>query len=170
MKDATPGQGLSLHRGILYGALAVGVLDLLDALVFFGLRGVAPILIPQSIASGVLGRAAYDGGLGTAAFGVLLHFFIAFGIVTTYVLVSRRFPALARRPFLYGPLYGLVVYAVMNLVVVPLSAAVVGQKSWPVVVNGLLIHVLGVGLPSALAARAADRFRRPNLPATSLGP
>jgi hypothetical protein len=150
-----PGRGLSVGRAITYGTLAVGVLDLLDAFVFFGLRGVAPILIPQSIASGVLGRAAYDGGLGTAALGVLLHFFIAFGIVTTYVLASRRWPTLARRPFIYGPLYGILVYGVMNLIVVPLSAAVVGSKTLPVVVNGLLIHMLGVGLPGALAARMA---------------
>ena len=58
MKDATAGGGLTLGRAILYGTLALGVLDLLDALIFFGLRGVAPILIPQSIASGVLGGAA----------------------------------------------------------------------------------------------------------------
>jgi hypothetical protein len=148
-------KGLGVGHAILYGTLAVGILDLLDAFVFFGLRGVAPILIPQSIASGLLGRAAYDGGFGTAALGVLLHFFIAFGIVTTYVLASRQWPALARRPFVYGPLYGILVYGVMNLIVVPLSAAVVGSKTLPVVVNGLLIHMLGVGLPGALAARMA---------------
>lgn len=79
----------------------------------------------------MLGRAAYDGGLGTAAPGVLLHFFIAFGILTTYVLASRWWPALARHPFLYGPLYGILVYDMMKLVVVPLSAAVIGPKSWP---------------------------------------
>jgi hypothetical protein len=56
-----------MGRAIAYGALAVGVLDILDALVFFGLRGVAPIVILQSIASGVLGRTAYEGGLATAA-------------------------------------------------------------------------------------------------------
>ena len=144
----------SAKRALLYGTLTVGVLDLLDALVFFGLRGVAPILISQSIASGLLGRAAYDGGVPTAVLGILLHFFNAFVIVVTYLIASRRFPTLAHRPLLFGPLYGLAVYAVMNLVVVPVSAAVVGPKSWPVVVNGLLIHMLRVGLPSALAARA----------------
>lgn len=150
------GQGLSVARAIAYGALAVGILDILDAFVFFGLRGVAPLVILQSIASGLLGRAAYQGGLGTAALGLVLHFFIATSIVTAYVLASRAWPALARRPFLHGPLYGILVYGVMNLVVVPLSAAAVGSKTWPVVINGLLIHVFGVGLPSALAARAAD--------------
>jgi uncharacterized membrane protein len=139
----------------------VGVLDLLDALVFFGLRGVPPIRIPQSIASGLLGAAAYRGGAATAALGTLLHFLIAFAIVAVYHLASRRWPSLARRPWLWGPLYGLAVYLVMNLAVVPLSAAVVGPKTLPVVVNGVLIHLFGVGLPSALSARAVrrDRFR-----------
>ena len=121
----------SLGRAILYGTLIVGILDLLDALVFFGIRGVAPILITQSIASGLLGEAAYEGGTATATLGVGLHFMIAFAIVTTYVLFSRRVSALARRPYFFGSLYGLVVYGVMNLHVVPLSAAVVGTKTWP---------------------------------------
>lgn len=142
-------------RAVLLGTLTVGVLDALDAVVFFGLRGVAPIRIFQSIASGLLGGAAYGGGLSTALLGTALHFLIAFAVVGAYVLASRRLPVLARRPFLCGPLYGLLVYAVMDLVVVPLSAAVVGPSSLPAVVNGLLIHALGVGLPAALFARAA---------------
>ena len=44
-----------MGRAILYGGLVVGTLDALDALIFFGLRGVAPIRIGQSIAAGVLG-------------------------------------------------------------------------------------------------------------------
>ena len=118
---------------------------MLDTLIFFGLRGVAPILIPQSIASGLLGRAAYHGGAGTAVLGVGLHYLIAFLIVATYHLASRRLVALAERPWLYGPLYGLAAYAAMNLVVVPLSAALEGPKPLPVLINGLLIHMLGWG-------------------------
>jgi hypothetical protein len=143
---------------MLYGTLTVGVLDILDAFVFFYFRsGVRPARILQSIASGVLGRAAYQGGTPTALLGLLLHFFIAFGVVTTYYAASRFIPALARRPWIFGPLYGLAVYVVMNFIVVPLSAAAVGSGTPPpaVLANGLLIHMLGVGLPSALFARAA---------------
>ena len=56
-------------QAVLGGALAVGVLDLLDALIFFGARGVAPELILHSIASGLLGMAAFRGGAATAALG-----------------------------------------------------------------------------------------------------
>jgi hypothetical protein len=47
------------------------------------------------------------------------------------------------------------VYGVMNFVVIPLSATSRGALTTPIVANGLLIHVLGVGLPSALVAWAA---------------
>ena len=154
-------RSLAPVQAILLGTLTVGVLDLVDAIVFFRLRsGVAPIRIPQSIAAGALGRAAaFRGGLGTAALGVALHFFIAFGIVTIYWLASRRLSVLVRRPFVCGPLYGLGVYAFMNYVVVPLSAAASsGSTPLPVLLNGLIIHVVGVGLPSALFARASRRM------------
>jgi hypothetical protein len=147
-------------RPLILGALAVGTLDILDAFVFFGLRsGASPIRILQSISAGVLGRDAFQGGLGAAALGLLLHFFIATVIVVVYYIASGRLHALVRRPVLYGLLYGVAAYTVMNFVVVPLSAAGSGIRMppWPVALNGVLIHAFGVGLPSALAARAARR-------------
>ncbi len=141
-------------RAILWGTVAVGVGDALDALVFFGLRGAAPIRIFQSIASGLLGREAYQGGLPIALLGVGLHFFIACGIVCTYYLASRKIPLLARRPVSCGLAYGVVAFFVMNYVVVPLSAAPFsGKFSLPVFLNGVIGHALLVGLPSALAVR-----------------
>jgi len=147
-------------RALLLGGLTVGVLDGLDALIFFGLRGVPPARLFQGIASGLLGRSAFAGGMATALLGVLLHFFIAFAVVTTYHVAARRLPGLTDRPWIYGPLYGLLVYAVMSFVVVPLSAIGARSPSTDVLLNGLLIHALGVGLPAALSARAA-RARAP---------
>jgi hypothetical protein len=43
----------------------------------------------------------------------------------------------------------------MSFVVVPLSAIGARSPSTGVLLNGLLIHALGVGLPAALSARAA---------------
>lgn len=147
-----------MGRAILFGTLAVGVLDLADALIFFGLRGARPIRIFQTIAAGLLGRASFSGGVPTALLGVFLHFFIAFLIVTTCVVASRWVPLLRARPILSGVFYGIGVYLAMNLVVLPLSAA--GKPTFvPVVVlNGMLIHMFGVGVPSCLAARSADRL------------
>jgi hypothetical protein len=150
----TPGERWTAGRTIAYGGLAVGILDGLDAVIFFGLRGVQPPRIFQAIAAGVLGRdAAVAGGIPTALLGLLLHFVIATGVVATYYAVSRWIPALIRHPIVCGMLYGPVVFFIMQLVVLPLSATAGSGQLLPsgaVLVNGLLIHVFGVGLPAAL--------------------
>ena len=82
---------MSPGRAVGYGALTVAVLDGLDAIVFFGLRGVSPTRIFQGIAAGLLGRqAAIQGGVATAMLGVALHFVVALGIVSTYYAASRK--------------------------------------------------------------------------------
>jgi len=152
---------LSPARAILYGTLVVGTLDIVDAFVFFGLRsGTPPARILQSIASGWLGRAAYTGGAGAAALGAITHYFIAFGIVVTYFVASRRVAVLTRHPIACGIVYGVLVYLFMNRVVIPLSA--IGAASWPVLpvlANGLLIHAFGIGIPSAIFATLASNRR-----------
>ncbi len=150
---------LSPARAILYGTLVVGVLDALDAIVFFYFwSGATATRIFQGISSGLIGRtAAVQGGIGTALLGVALHFVVACGVVTVFVIASRWVRPLAARPLMSGILYGLAVYAVMNYAVIPMSAigARAGATPLPVLANGLLIHAFGVGLPAALFARAA---------------
>jgi hypothetical protein len=153
---------LIVARAILIGTLIVGTLDALDAIVVFGLRsGATPARIFRTIASGVLGSRAATGGTPVAILGVVLHYTVALGIVTTYVVISHwLLPVLKRRPFVYGPLYGVVAFFVMNLVVIPLSAIGVAP-SFTVfgTTNGLLIHAFGIGLPTALvASRVAPRL------------
>jgi uncharacterized membrane protein YagU involved in acid resistance len=148
---------------ILIGTLIVGTLDAIDAMVFFGLRnGTTPARIFQSIAAGLIGRASYSGGLASAALGVGLHYFVAFGIVVTYVAASAKLPLLRQRPLRCGAIYGIGAYFFMNLVVIPLSA--IGPQPLTLsapLVNGLLIHVFGIGLPTALlAARVGSGSRR----------
>ena len=156
MRSDARGPGNRLAIAWLAGTIVVGVLDGLDAIVVFGLRsGVTPERIFQGIASGVLGPASFSGGWRSASLGVALHFLIAGGIVATFLAATRVMPSLARRPFLFGPLYGIVVYWVMNLVVIPLSAIGGSSFTWFGVTNGLLIHMVGVGLPAALAERCA---------------
>src|SRR5258707_3463353 len=88
---------------LIIGGLVVGALDFLDAVVFFGLRsGTTPVRIGQSIAAGLQGRAAFSGGLPSAAPGVLLHFFIAFVIVAVYYFAAPAMPLLPPQPITSG--------------------------------------------------------------------
>ena len=153
---------LTPRRALAYGALAVGVLDITDAFVFsFVRRGTSPIAVLQGIAGGLLGRDTASGGLTTAALGLLFHFTIATCVVSVYHVASRRLPVLAERPLLLGPAYGVAVFWAMYYIVLPLSALNASPPyPLPTLVNGLLIHMLGVGLPAALSARAATRVAR----------
>jgi hypothetical protein len=145
-------------RAILAGGLACGILDITAAFVTWGVRGVGPIRILHSVASGLLGRdAAVAGGLATAALGLFLHFVIAFGAATTYYLASRKLDFLRRSPFVNGPLYGIAVWLFMNFVVLPLSAVGMPKFEPLGVVVGLIVHMLCVGTPIALAV---NRFAR----------
>jgi hypothetical protein len=161
----TIGTVITRTRAIALGTLTVGTADAIDAVIFFGLRGARPVRIFQGIAGGLLGSAATRGGLLTAALGLAIHYVIAFGIVLTYNVASRRIDVLTKHPVVCGAIYGLLVYAFMNNVVIPLSA--IGSQPFPrlaPLLNGLFIHMLGIGIPSALFAAAA----RPQSPASPL--
>jgi hypothetical protein len=150
---------LTTARAILYGGLTVGALDLLDAFVFFGLRsGARPMAILHSIAAGFLGRdAARAGGVSTAIVGVFSHFLVAFCIVTVYVLLSRVIPALRKQWVVCGLAFGVIAYFVMTWFVVPMSNAgnhtiTFTLPATAIMINGVVIHMFGVGLPAAYFA------------------
>lgn len=155
MSDSRPAPGPV--RAVLLGTLAVGVLDGAFAIIRAAWKGVSAERVLQSIAAGLLGRSAYEGGTATALAGAGLHFFIAGTVVLTYFLASRRLGVLTDRPYLAGAVYGTGVFVVMNFVVIPLSALSVGPRSLGQMIPGILIHIFGVGLPAALAARAVPR-------------
>lgn len=141
---------------IIYGGLIVGVLDFLDATIFSALRGVSPLRVWQFVASGLIGRASFNGGMKTALLGVLLHFLIAFILASLYYGASLYLPTLLRRAVLWGLIYGVAVYFVMNYVVLPLSLAPPLRFSLASFLNGIIGHALLVGLPIALVARRSQ--------------
>jgi len=77
----------------------------------------------QAIASGLLGRASYDGGAGTVALGLLLQWLMSLAIAAIYGVAAMRLPALFDKPVRFGALYGVGVFIVMGFIVMPLSAA-----------------------------------------------
>lgn len=146
---------------ILVGGGVGGAIDITYALVFWAIRGVPAARVLQSVASGLLGVGAASGGLPTAALGLCLHFFIAFSFAAFFYLVSRRAPLLVRHAILSGIVYGVGIYALMNLVVVPMSAFPRKLTFPPLVLwTGLFVHMFGIGLPMALATRKALRVDR----------
>jgi hypothetical protein len=142
-----------LWKVIAGATLLVGTLDISDAFIFYGLRGITPTRILQGIASGVLGRSSFGMGHRSALLGLLFHFFIAFSATTVFLLASRKLP-LARNPLLYGTLFGVALYCVMNYIVLPLSK--IGWRPAPPLIpliNGVAALIFCIGIPLAFIAR-----------------
>jgi len=144
-------------RTILAAGLLCGALDITAAIVVYGRFGATPIGILQGIAAGLLGPRASEGGLATAALGLVCHFTIALGAAAVYAALARRVQALVTYPWPSGALYGIAVFFFMNRVVVPLSRAHKFPFSWKMMWIGLAIHVVCVGLPIALVVRRGLR-------------
>ncbi|GIL40280.1 hypothetical protein TMPK1_25170 [Rhodospirillales bacterium TMPK1] len=143
----------------MLATLIAGTLDFLDVIVFYGIRnGTNPIRIPQSVATGLLGPASFQGGAATAALGTVLHFSIMFVAALVFFEIVRRVSLLTRSWPLTAIAFGLGMFCVMNYVVVPLSAA--SSSSNPtvlVVANQLFAHIVMCGGPIAYFAIRAAR-------------
>lgn len=142
-----------IARAALIGGLLAAVLDITGAIVLSAFRGVDAIQVLQSVASGFLGREAYRGGAATALLGAATHLGIATTMATAYMLVASRQPRLTRRPWLWGPIFGLLMWMIMYLVVLPLR--------WPdhfprfkleATAGQLFCHLFLVGLPISFVA------------------
>ena len=144
-------------RWLAIGALVTGVLDISYAIVFYHFRNHAPSSrILQSVATGLLGKASFQGGAATAALGLGLHFLIAAIITLAFYLLARRIAFLTRHAFVSGVFYGIGVFVVMNYVVIPLSAIGRFLPFVPVVaITGLLVHMFLIGVPIAWSVKQA---------------
>jgi len=147
-------QRWSRIRAVLIGGSIAAVLDIAFAISYAYSQGTPPVGLLQAVASGVLGEASYSGGAASAALGLVLHFFLSYLFASAYVFASRRIEALIRSAFVCGVLYGIGVFLIMRLVVLPLSAFPhpVRFTSLGAILD-LFSHMLLFGLPIALAAR-----------------
>jgi hypothetical protein len=142
---------------LLIGTLIAGSLDLAYAFTRAWLQWeVTPERVLQVIASGLQGRAAFEGGLASAALGASAHYLIMLGIAFGAAVLGGRRIATPRRAVVGGLLYGVLVFLVMTYVVVPLSRAPLKTPtSLLEVLPDLAAHMLLIGVPLMLAARRA---------------
>ncbi|HET7620666.1 MAG TPA: hypothetical protein VFK39_02075 [Gemmatimonadaceae bacterium] len=151
----------SIVTRVLAAAALVGMLDMLYPIYLYTkvIAHVPAIRIPQSVASGLLGPAAYQGGMATAALGLLLHFTIALGWTILYLMLYEKWGPLRRLAgtnvglVKAGLIYGLVVWFGMNIVIVPLSRANPAPLFSLNSLLQLIWHPIGIGLPIALLVR-----------------
>jgi hypothetical protein len=149
---------------ILVGGLIAGTLDITYAITYSAWRGMAPQSLLQFVASGLLGQSSFEGGTGTAALGLLLHYLMMLLIAAIFYGISRQLTFLVRKPIVWGPVFGFLVYWVMNLVVMQLSAT---PNKWRFIplsfATGIIVHMFLIGFPIAWAVgRASARQSVPS--------
>jgi hypothetical protein len=139
----------SLVLPILVGGAIAGTLDATSAFISFGVN------MPRGIAAGLIGRqAAFQGGIFPWILGLALHFFIAFSAATLYCLASRKLEFMRDHWIVSGVFFGIGLYLVMNLIVLPLCAFhFMGPYQWRGLVQGLLVHMTIIGLPISYSLR-----------------
>jgi len=148
----------SILRPILTGTLVAGTLDILAATVITLINGRAPAGMLRTVASGPFPDASQWGGAGSTL-GLAVHFTLMAIMVTIFVLAAARLRMLWEKPVLWGVLYGLGTYVVMNLVVVPLRWPSAFPPSATSVATQLFCHIVLVGIPVALVTARHFRSR-----------
>jgi uncharacterized membrane protein YagU involved in acid resistance len=145
----------SLAKAIALCVLIAGTLDISDALIFNGLRGVPAKGLLQFIAACLLGVSAFHGGLASAALGLGIHYTITLVWSALFLIAAARFAVLTRHAVLSGLFYGGVIYIVMNYVVLPLTRLPPRSHHHPaaVLLNSVGALLFCMGLPIALVAR-----------------
>jgi len=137
----------------ILAGLAAGICDITAAFITAGLRGVKPLRLLQTVASGLLGAKSFEGGWETATLGAALHFLIALSAAGIFYAACRQWAFLTMRPIVSGVLYGIAVYLFMYWIVVPLSACRRGPFSITATIIAVLTHIVCVGLPISLVVR-----------------
>jgi hypothetical protein len=134
---------------VAVGAAAAGTLHIAYAIATLGWN------IPLAITGGLVGpQVVGTGGAGAYAVGLLLHYGFATAMAGTYYAASRRLRFLSDHWLVCGIFYGMAVYLVMHMIVLPLSALHnPGPYTASDEVVGLVEHMLTVGLPIAYGVR-----------------
>jgi len=148
--STSPATRNSLLRLSVIGGIITGLLHLLVQIgLVFGLILKTPFISSlQYVASGAMGDAAFAGGPATALLGLVLDFIMTTIMAGVFILGADRIPLLRRHLIPGSLLYGFGVFIVMNLLVLPLSAAppLPAPPLW-LLVELVLEHILLIGLP-----------------------
>lgn len=94
--------------------------------------------------------------------GIFFHYVIATGWTVLFFMLYPRVAILSKSKVVTGVFYGIFVWLMMNLIVVPLSNVPIrpGPREVSDVVTGMLVLIVCVGLPiSFMISRNYEKLR-----------
>ncbi len=139
-------------KTILLSGFVAGTLDILAAFLVYSfvMKVATPLQILHGIAAGMFGKTVIGNENIMALIGLLLHYFIAYTFAILYFFIYPNIKFLHSNKIISGLLYGIFVWAVMNLIVVPLSNAYHGHFVLNSFLRAIIILMLCIGLPISL--------------------
>jgi hypothetical protein len=142
----------SIWTPISVATLVCGTLDILFAVILTVMRGKDPAAMLRFVASGPFPQASEWGAAGSLL-GVVVHYTLMAIMVGVFVIAARTRSQLVDMPVRAGFAYGVVTYAVLDLIVVPLRFPAAWPPNMLSVVTQLFAHIALVGLPTAFITR-----------------
>jgi hypothetical protein len=144
------------NASILKAGLVVGTLDILSAFIYVFIKSGNPHIpgILKFIASGVFGKQATAGGSGMIVAGLLFHYAIAFLFAIFFFRIYPKIKKLFGNKFFLGIVYGIFVWCVMNLIVVPLSHVAHRDFNLANAAINIGILIICIGIPLSFMADA----------------
>lgn len=147
------------HRGlagaILTGGLIAGGIDAVSAIASAAGRGKGAIDMFHYIASGLIGTAAFGGGVWTGLLGAAVHFGLTTIMAAIFMLLAARKPILWQNPLAAGMAFGALEFLAMYYVIAPHTLVPVFKEPVGLWANlsTALTHGCYIGLPIALVAQ-----------------
>jgi hypothetical protein len=137
----------SVLKAWLIGGFAAGILDAAAAIVI--LRAPFSPLF-KYIASALLGVRALRGGNEMVLTGIVLHLLIAFAWSFLYVAMCRSINLHRLSNVFVIIAYGVLIWVVMNLLIVPITLVPKSSLEFKPVIMGILIIIGAVAAPIVL--------------------
>jgi hypothetical protein len=149
MSNSTASFWQSPWKSFLLAGLIAGTCDICGAILVFSIieHKVSAERILQSIVSGIVGKDAYTGGMEMPVFGLLLHYFIAFSFTAFYFIIYPHVPLLRVQKIRSAILYGIFIWVVMNLVVLPIAFGRFAAFNLSSILTNVIILILALGFP-----------------------
>jgi hypothetical protein len=141
---------------ILQAGLIVGTLDILSAFVYYYIKSGKTnfLVIFQFIASGIFGKDADADGTAMILAGLILHYAIAFSFTIFFFWLYPKVNVMSKNRIVTAIVYGLFVWTVMNLIVVPLSNTVHRPFNLTNAFINMGILIVCIGCPLSFIANA----------------
>lgn len=142
-------------KAIIISGILAGILDCIAAVVFLGNMDFSGVW--KYVASGYFGKNAFEGGNEMVVYGLLFHFSIAIVWAIVYYFIIIKINFFTKFEILGGLVYGIIIWLIMNLIILPLTNITDSSYSVIGVIKNIIILMLSVGLPISLMTNRINK-------------